>query len=280
MTQLIKKHKFPDNFVLVIDEVHQSSTENQIICIAANIAINYGLLKKVVVMSATHGINRFENTAVAKIDADGRVYNITDNYNEYDIDENNPKSIRESVLNKIFHVRSKNINKKKNILVFVPGSSDVEQIVSTLQRSYDCCNGLIQVYGLHRESDDESVENATRQLEINEPTRIIIATNIAESSITIPGTHIVIDSCIHKVAYEANSIVTLKTEFASKDKLTQRRGRCGRQCEGEYYPLITKDKWDSLPANDLSDLERISPYNFVIDIVKLGLDPKKYLMLE
>lgn len=72
--------------------------------------------------------------------------------------------------------------------------------------------------------------------------KVILATNIAESSITVPNVGYVIDFCLTRILEADNStgFQTLKLKWASKNSCRQRAGRTGRTCSGRVYRLIDR----------------------------------------
>lgn len=78
--------------------------------------------------------------------------------------------------------------------------------------------------------------------------KLILATNIGESSITLPFCRVVIDFCLTKrQALRQRGITQLETKFASKASLTQRAGRVGRVADGTVFRMITRDLYETLP---------------------------------
>lgn len=77
---------------------------------------------------------------------------------------------------------------------------------------------------------------------------MILATNIGESSITLPFCKVVIDFCLTKKnTTRQQGINQLETRFASKASMTQRAGRVGRVADGIVFRMITQKLYDSLP---------------------------------
>ncbi|MBC2682588.1 DEAD/DEAH box helicase [Corynebacterium sp. 4HC-13] len=102
-------------------------------------------------------------------------------------------------------------------------------------------------------SAQSSAQNVTR--------RVIIATDVAESSVTVPGVRIVVDSCLSRVARRDTSrgMSLLVTESASQASTAQRAGRAGREGPGVVYRCVTAEQWTKLaefspPAIATSDL--------------------------
>ncbi|RRQ14216.1 ATP-dependent RNA helicase [Corynebacterium bovis] len=81
------------------------------------------------------------------------------------------------------------------------------------------------------------------------PRRVIVATDVAESSLTVPGVRVVVDSCLSRVARRETTrgMSVLVTEPVSKASSTQRAGRAGREGPGTVLRCVTADEWSRLP---------------------------------
>lgn len=84
------------------------------------------------------------------------------------------------------------------------------------------------------------------------PNKIIIATNIGESSITLPFCRAVIDFCLTRKSITAKTkgYSRLETRLASKANLVQRAGRVGRVADGDVYRLISREIYSQLEDFD------------------------------
>lgn len=115
--------------------------------------------------------------------------------------------------------------------------------------------------------------------------RIILATNIAESSITIPGISIVIDTGL------TNSLKTtskgkgiLEIGFTSHGEMTQRKGRCGRLYDGDYYAMMSKSLYDSMLPHPIIKLQAEEEQYYALKLIAaklpadiiLGITERKY----
>lgn len=266
--------KFADNFVFVLDEAHHTTQENMGTFKLACKALKQGLLKKLVVMSATLGNMDFSGFRTTNLVAEGRSYPIETAFSGSDITFDDPKRMVSAVIAKFDQV----YNGVDNILIFVPGSSDVEGIVSDLDARR---NPNMVVCGLHSQVDKTESDEAVA-VRTDGKIKVVVSTNVAESALTIPDIDIIIDTCLQKTPHSSanGSGLTLITEFAPRDKLTQRKGRCGRTKKGKYYPLITRATWNNLKSCDLSDMERILPYEMVIELLAEELDARDMLEIN
>lgn len=270
--------QLPSNFLLMIDEAHHTSTENKVILKLALHMIKKGINIKLIIASATLGEMNFSNYSCKTIQSSGRMYPITIHWNDKDID---PVDMKKAVIyttNKVIDVikESKERGDYKGILVFVPGEAEVETIALQLESLKEL---NLAVFRLYSNMPSEEIMDAFAK--IPEGTiKVVISTNIGESSITIPDICKVIDMGLQKTPYDARIGMKLITDFAPKDKLTQRKGRAGRTSDGDYYPMFTEKKWGSFRDTDLSDMDRILPYMIVLEFLDAGLNAQEILEMD
>ena len=105
-------------------------------------------------------------------------------------------------------------------------------------------------------------------------TKVIVSTNVAETSITIPDCTIVIDSCREKQSsYDpVNRMPLLLEDFAAKANLKQRRGRAGRVREGICYKLISNATYENLPDYGLPEIHRCALDQTLLSLMFLGVE--------
>jgi len=267
-----KVQRLPKNYVFVLDEAHHTTSENLATFLLALYAMKKKILKKFVVMSATIEDMDFQDFNVQRIDAPGRMFFIKTFWNDTNIDIINIKEFIKCVCQKILTVLQEYPG--KGILVFLTGENEVDLVSENIESQVD--ENEISVRRLYSKLPyDEMVWALEPCLD---KTKVVISTNIGESSLTIEGISIVIDSCTHKLPYSNNGYgIKLVKEFIPKNKAIQRRGRSGRTEEGYYFPLITEEKFNSLQDKDLSDLVRIVPYGIVLELLDSKLPAQEIL---
>ncbi|KPI41033.1 Pre-mRNA-splicing factor ATP-dependent RNA helicase prp22 [Cyphellophora attinorum] len=149
-----------------------------------------------------------------------------------------------------------------DILVFLPGMADIEETVEILERpqSVDgpATSSLLgfKIFKLHSLLSDTNgdVFNDVPSGE----RRVILSTNIAETSITLPGVRHVIDTGTSKdlILDHSNGSESLLCTWIDQQSQRQRRGRAGRTSPGNFYALYTKSKSESLPEYPQPELHR------------------------
>jgi ATP-dependent helicase HrpB len=154
------------------------------------------------------------------------------------------------------------------VLCFLPGAPEIRRAITELQPK---AGSGVDIVPLHGSLDAEAQDLALRP---SDRRRIIVATNIAETSLTVPGVTAVIDSGLHKVArYDAErGIDSLETERITKDAADQRAGRAGRLAPGLVWRLW--DKRDRLRLHREPEIHRIDLSSTVLDVIAWGGDPR------
>ena len=159
-----------------------------------------------------------------------------------------------------------------DFLIFAAGRAEVERIISHLIRLEKVV--VLPAYG----------ELSTKDLKaIYQPApeghrKIIVATNIAETAITIQNIGVVIDTLIEKLARtSAAGGLRLNPEFISKSSAKQRCGRTGRTGPGICYRMTTETFYTSLKEQRIEEIKRVPIYKLVIEFLNVGLRPERVI---
>lgn len=112
--------------------------------------------------------------------------------------------------------------------------------------------------------------------------KVVLATNIAETSITIPGVKYVVDSGLvkEKVFSPHTGIETLQVLPVSQSSSVQRAGRAGREGPGECYRLYTKEAFHTLETAPLPEIHRTELSGAALQLYAMGLDPFAFEWLD
>jgi ATP-dependent helicase HrpB len=159
-------------------------------------------------------------------------------------------------------------------LVFLPGAREIAQAASRVATRV---GPGIDVFELHGGLDAELQDAALRP---SGRPRVIFATNIAETTLTVPGVTLVVDAGWQKVArYDADrGIDRLDTERVSRDAADQRAGRAGRVAAGRAIRL-----WDAharLAAHRSPDIARVDLATPALEVLGWGADPRSFDWFE
>ena len=162
-----------------------------------------------------------------------------------------------------------------DVLCFLPGAAEIRRAVDDIQR--EVTRREIDVLPLHGSLDGETQDAAIRP---SSRRRIVVATNIAETSLTVPGVTAVVDSGWQKVArYDSDrAIDSLDLERISADSAEQRAGRAARQGPGVVRRLW--DARDRLRPHREPDIHRVDLSAAVLDVIAWGGDPRELEWFE
>ncbi|XP_034432345.1 ATP-dependent RNA helicase TDRD9 isoform X2 [Hippoglossus hippoglossus] len=133
------------------------------------------------------------------------------------------------------------LSERGSVLVFLPGFHEISYMQEALAK---LVHKRLQVYPLHSSVTLEE-QNGVFLLPVPGYRKVILSTNIAESSVTVSDVKYVIDFCLsrHLVCDQDTNYQSLRLTWASKTNCNQRRGRAGRVSKGYCYRLITKEFW-------------------------------------
>ncbi|MEM0354003.1 MAG: helicase-related protein [Thermoplasmata archaeon] len=256
--------------VVIVDEAHERKTQIDLLLLFLKKILESGKRPdlKVIIMSATIDANKYKNYFM---DIDSKIINLAGKSN-HDITvyylEKPPKSYISSGFKIIDHLIGQGV--RKDILFFITTSAEAFQICQIIRKKYP------KVYCIELYADMDKnlkiyAESKDKYLELGKyEQKLIIATNVAESSITIDGLTYVIDS-----GYELGKYFDPETlgnifekRLVSKAQAIQRRGRVGRTEPGICYHLLTKEQFEKLPPYPEPDILK---QDITLDILKIIL---------
>ena len=165
-----------------------------------------------------------------------------------------------------------------DILVFMPGGFEIAQTIDAIRHSGDA-KGYV-ILPLHGELQPKDQDAAVARYE--QP-KVVVATNVAETSITIDGVRLVIDSGLARVArYDANrGINTLLIEKISQANADQRTGRAGRTAPGTCVRLWSRPEHDERPPHEMPEIRRLDLSEVVLTLKAAGVeDLRQFRWLE
>lgn len=236
---------------IIIDEAHERSL---------NIDFLLGYIKtilpkrpdlKVIITSATIDLQRFsehfDNAPV--IEVSGRTYPVEVNYRPVvDGDEDLYGALCQTV-EEIIQTEKASGRREGDILVFLSGEREIREAALALRRAQFPHFEVLPLYARLSLAEQNKVFSGHRGR------RIVLATNVAETSITVPGIRYVIDPGYARISrYSFHSkIQRLPIEAISQASANQRMGRCGRVSEGVCYRLY--DEQDFLSRPQFTDAE-------------------------
>jgi ATP-dependent helicase HrpB len=165
-----------------------------------------------------------------------------------------------------------------DVLVFMPGGFEISQTIEAIRNTSEA-KGFI-VLPLHGELQPKDQDAAVARYERR---KVVVATNVAETSITIDGVRLVIDSGLARIArYDANrGINTLLIEKISQANADQRTGRAGRTAPGTCIRLWSRPEHDERPPHEMPEIRRLDLSEVVLTLKASGVDDlRKFRWLE
>ncbi len=211
---------------------------------------------KIVIMSATIDTTDLSHTLQAPvIKSEGRMFSVT---TRYATEDTPPRDMARAAARAIVEAHRE---QEGDILVFLPGQGDIETCADLLGNSLSPTH-ICPLYGHLSPEAQQTAIAPSRKGE----RKVVLATSIAETSLTIEGVRIVIDSglCRRSVFDTRTGLSHLETVAVSRDMAEQRRGRAGRVSEGSCIRLWT-------PATDHHMTERRTPEIAEADLAPLVL---------
>ena len=265
---------------LIIDEAHERSL---------NIDFLLGYLKrllpkrpdlKVIITSATIDVERFAahfgspSTPAPVVEVSGRTFPVDVHYrplvrSEEDEDD---RTLQEGILHAVREVETIEREKgwlhgPRDVLVFLPGEREIRETADTLRRADLKGTEILPLYA--RLSNEEQ----NRVFAPHRGRRIVLATNVAETSLTVPGIRYVVDPGLVRISrysYRAK-IQRLPIEPVSQASANQRKGRCGRIAEGVCIRLYDEEDFLSRPAFTDPEIQRTNLASVILSMLALKL---------
>lgn len=249
--------------VVIFDEFHERSINTDLafaLTLKAKQIIRQDL--KIVVMSATIDAKDICNFLDAPlIESKGRMFNVAINYATETPDIRDIPYVVAAAISKAHNMH------EGDILAFLPGQGEIQRCQEILGNSLEPAS-VFPLYGNLSPKQQHQAIAASKGGE----RKIVLATPIAETSLTIEGVRIVIDSGLHRApAYDAQTALShLVTKRISMDMAAQRAGRAGRVAEGFCYRLWTKATEQNMPEQRTPEIEEADLSPLLLSVAAFG----------
>ena len=235
--------------VLVIDEVHEWNLNIEVLVAWAKFQIGLGVSFKVVLMSATMEAERlseyFDNAPI--IDVPGRTFPVEEMAPAYRMEDDVVSLLRQG----------------RNVLAFQPGKSEIEAMIGYLKGFADLNAEILPLYG-----ELTADEQAKCFAPYGRP-KCVVATNVAQTSVTIPDIDAVVDSGMERRVELVEGIEGLYLRPISHADAAQRKGRAGRTKPGLYVDHCPEDDRLAFP---LAEILRVRLDQAVLRLAESGID--------
>jgi len=253
---------------IIIDEAHERSL---------NVDFLLGYLKqllprrpelKVIITSATIDPHRFSDhfggpSRCPVIEVSGRTFPVDLLYRPADLDE--PGELESAVVSAASLITGPTMA-AGDCLVFLPGEKEIHACQRALARAHPSLD-ILPLFGrMASDEQDRIFRTSSRQ-------RMILATNVAETSLTVPGIRYVIDTGLARISrFDPETHVQhLVVEPISRASAKQRAGRCGRVAAGVCIRLYSKEDHDARPAFTIPEILRSNLASVILRMKTLDL---------
>jgi ATP-dependent helicase HrpA len=269
---------------IIIDEAHERSL---------NIDFILGYVKnilpkrpdlKIIVTSATLDVNRFSQYFhdAPIFEVEGRSFPVEVRYrpisemtiggsddDEFDdFEENLPRAVVQAVEECFADAEAKGHPEYADILVFSSTEQEIRELQETLEKYGPRHTEVLPLYARLALSEQQKIFSPS-----GKGRRIIIATNVAETALTVPNIRYVIDSGFARISrYSYRSRVQrLPIEAISQAAANQRKGRCGRIAAGVCIRLYSEEDFQSRPEFTEPEIKRTNLASVILQMQSLGL---------
>jgi ATP-dependent helicase HrpB len=268
LTQMLMEDPTLSGVGLVIfDEFHERSLDADLalsLCLKSREIFREEPLK-LLVMSATMDSDRVAAVIQAPIiSSEGKQYPVELIYGR-------AAKIREKIADRIVETirQAESENPNSSILVFLPGEGEIRQTLKKLSEAGFAHNANVEILPLFG-----SLSQQAQQYAIAPGHRkIVLATNIAETSLTIEGVDVVVDSGLVRVpAFDPSSGMTrLVTQRISSASSIQRAGRAGRLRPGKCYRLWSASQQQELAVHAKPEIANADLVPLVLQLLRWGI---------
>ncbi len=259
---------------ILIDEAHERSL---------NIDFLLGYLKsvlarrrdlKLIVTSATLDAERFSKhfDGAPIIEVSGRLYPIETRYRPFD--ERKDVDLNDAIVDAVDEAHRTGPG---DVLVFLPGEREIREAAEALRKHHPPGLEVLPLFAR------QTAQEQSRVFAPHQGRRVVLATNVAETSLTVPGIRYVIDTGLARVKRYShrNKVEQLQVESISRAAANQRAGRCGRVSSGVCFRLYAEDDFNQRAPYTDPEILRSSLAGVILRMKSLHLgDVEDFPFLE
>ena len=273
LRRLLRDPELPGVGAVILDEVHERSVDSDLLLgmLAEARALREDLL--VIAMSATLEAARIADLLGAAggssggspggspapiVEIPSALYPLRIDYSPDDRQRLDERGVTRSFL---AHVASTAATAQRtdgcDALVFVPGAREVDEVVSLIRDRVPASGtSAVEVLALHGRMSARDQDRAVRGRSPGDPPRIVVSTSLAESSLTVPGVHLVVDAGLSREVRrdQGRSMTGLVTVSASRASAVQRAGRAARLGPGRAVRAYSETDFVRMPTDSAPEI--------------------------
>lgn len=262
LQELIASPSLPHVHTVILDEFHERHlvTDQLLALLLRTMQTRKDL--RLVVMSATldaAGIASFMGDC-PRLTSEGRRFDVELRHENTNDDRGLDKRVASAVRSALKD------QPEGNVLVFLPGAREIQQTKALLENNRPDCD----LFTLHGEMP---IGEQASAVAAGERRKVVLATNVAESSVTVAGVTAVVDTGLARVAgfspWSGKS--TLSVQEVSQASAIQRAGRAGRTRAGIVYRLYSEANFKRRPERDLPEILRLDLSELVLQLAGMGI---------
>jgi len=272
--RLLDGPKLPGVGAVILDEFHERHLQTDLALAATLRLIRSGARPdlKLIAMSATLDASALaEHLRCPSVRSEGRRFPVEVEH----LEQPDERRLEEQVTSALRRLTVPGTS--GDLLVFLPGAGEIRRAIDASaelasQRGF----ALLPLHGdLSPEEQDRAIARGARR-------RAILATNVAETSVTIDGVTAVIDSGLARIAGHSpwTGLPTLKVGKISQASAEQRAGRAGRTAPGFCLRLYTRHDYATRPGHHPAEVERLDLAELVLSLRAQGIDPRALPWLD
>jgi ATP-dependent helicase HrpB len=251
---------------VVFDEFHERNLHSDVaLALARRLQETHRPDLLIMAMSATldtEGVAKWLGSAET-LAADGRAYPVQIEYTH--LPRNSTRPIWDAAAEQVRRVLQE--ENEGDILVFMPGSYEIMRTIGAVRNLPE--SGGVDILPLYGELPPEEQDRAVKP---SPGRKVIVATNVAETSLTIPGVRAVVDAGLARIARfdPHRGIDTLLVEPVSQASAEQRAGRAGRTGPGRCIRLWSQTDHEARPLREVPEIKRVDLSETILLLLSSG----------